>query len=295
MQGKYPDVNMTGYSKDLYCVSVSDLRGRPRDDIEHGGKILLPPSILDTLSRLNISYPMLFKLKNPSVDKTTHCGVLEFTADEDTICVPTWIMLTLCVNPGELVNVESVSLPTATYTRFQPQCELFLDISNPKAVLENSLRKFACLTTGDTFAIMYNNRVYELKVEETKPGNAVSIIECDMEVDFSPPEGYVDPSVFPKKRVSKEINETRKFKPFSGKGLRLDGKDEKISPNMMQVQNDENEDIVYGIPDYNYEIGTIIFFRDVPQLKKKETEKFKPFFGKGRQLDDGTSSDGVSR
>lgn len=29
---------------------------------------------------------------------------------------------------------------------------------------------------------------------EVKPGRAVSIIECDMNVEFDAPEGYVEPS-----------------------------------------------------------------------------------------------------
>lgn len=29
---------------------------------------------------------------------------------------------------------------------------------------------------------------------EVEPGNAVSIIECDMNVEFDAPEGYVEPS-----------------------------------------------------------------------------------------------------
>jgi len=28
---------------------------------------------------------------------------------------------------------------------------------------------------------------------ETRPGDAVSIIECDMDVDFAPPIGYEEP------------------------------------------------------------------------------------------------------
>ena len=58
------------------------LPGNERDDLEHGGKIIMPPSALDQLTRLNIVYPMLFKLTNPSTSRTTHCGVLEFIADE---------------------------------------------------------------------------------------------------------------------------------------------------------------------------------------------------------------------
>ena len=67
------------------CYSVSMLPGNERDDLEHGGKIILPPSALDQLTRLNIVYPMLFKLTNTASNRTTHCGVLEFVADEGKV------------------------------------------------------------------------------------------------------------------------------------------------------------------------------------------------------------------
>ena len=40
-----------------------------------------------------------------------------------------------------------------------------------QAVLERVLRQFACLTTGDTISINYNDREYEIFVLETKPAN----------------------------------------------------------------------------------------------------------------------------
>jgi len=60
--------------------------------------------------------------------------------------------------------------------------------------LENGLRNFACLNVGDTISIKYNKKIYQLKVLETKPHGAISIIEADIEVDFAPPPGYVEPS-----------------------------------------------------------------------------------------------------
>ena len=56
-------------------------------------------------------------------------------------------MKNLVLNEGDLLNIESASMPVATFSKFQPQSQDFLDISNPKAVLENTLRNFACLTT----------------------------------------------------------------------------------------------------------------------------------------------------
>lgn len=40
---------------------------------------------------LQIDYPMVFELNNPSAGKITHCGVLEFTADEGLIYLPYWV------------------------------------------------------------------------------------------------------------------------------------------------------------------------------------------------------------
>lgn len=51
----------------------------------------MPPSALDQLTRLNIVYPMLFKLTNPRTRQVTHCGVLEFVADEGKIYLPYWV------------------------------------------------------------------------------------------------------------------------------------------------------------------------------------------------------------
>ena len=36
----------------------------------------MPPSALESLSRLNISYPMLFKIQNRQKDRTSHTGQL---------------------------------------------------------------------------------------------------------------------------------------------------------------------------------------------------------------------------
>jgi ubiquitin fusion degradation protein 1 len=42
-------------------------------------------------------------------------------------------MANLLLEEGALLQIENVSLPVATFSRFQPLSEDFLDISNPKA------------------------------------------------------------------------------------------------------------------------------------------------------------------
>jgi len=238
---------------------------------------------------------MLFKLTNRKTDQITHCGVLEFVADEGKVYLPYWMMRNLLLDEGDLLQVESASLPVATFSKFQPQSEDFLDITNPKAVLENALRNFACLTSGDVVAITYNDHVYELRVLETKPGNAVSIIECDMNVEFAAPVGYSEPTRIKKEEDGKDevmdtfdpsqfTPEVEGFVAFTGSGIRLDGKPRKqvepeTAPKTVAYQR--------GIPDYDYEIGTLRFLRfakAVEDKEMKEDSQFEAFSGSGQSL-----------
>ena len=53
--------------------------------------VILPSSALHELARLSISYPMMFMLSNPQMGKKTHCGVLEFSAEEGLCYLPYWV------------------------------------------------------------------------------------------------------------------------------------------------------------------------------------------------------------
>ncbi|KAF2868508.1 ubiquitin fusion degradation protein-like protein 1 [Massariosphaeria phaeospora] len=179
------------------CYPVAMLPGPDREEANHGGKVFLPPSALDKLTRLHITYPMLFELINGAKDgKKTHAGVLEFVAEEGKIYLPYWLMQTLLLEPGDLLQVKSTDLPLGTFIKLQPQDPSFLEISDPKAVLENAFRNFSCLTTGDVFTFSYNDNVYSIAVLEAKPSHAskaICTLETDLSVDFAPPVGYEEP------------------------------------------------------------------------------------------------------
>ena len=107
-------------------------------------------------------------------------------------------MQTLLVEPGDLLQVKSTDLPLGTFIKLQPQDTSFLEISDPKAVLENAFRNFSCLTKGDTFTFAYNGSVYSIAVLEVKPDDsqkhAICTLETDLSVDFAAPIGYEEPS-----------------------------------------------------------------------------------------------------
>ena len=74
------------------------------------------------------------------------------------LCLVLQMMQNLALQEGDLMQIKSVSLPKGRYVKLQPHTTDFLDISNPKAVLEKTLRSFTCLTVGDQIVIHYNNK-----------------------------------------------------------------------------------------------------------------------------------------
>ena len=220
--------------------------------------MILPPSALDRLTNMMIDdYPMLFEVSNAKHKKKTHCGVLEFVAEEGVVYLPYWMMQNLLLMEGDIVRVQYTKLSKGNYVKLRPQTKDFLDISNPKAVLETTLRSYTCLTVGDSILINYNNKRYFIDIVEARPNDAVSIVDTDCEVDFAPPLDYVEPSNaagkkpgdpmdlgaerseketekrrreekgaggVEKKDGAGEADDAKTFLAFAGGGNRLDGK-----------------------------------------------------------------------
>lgn len=178
------------FEEQYHCYSVAYA---DKSHLEKGDKILLPPSAFDTLARLQVDYPMLFRLSSSTDNRMTHCGVLEFTAEEGTCYIPFWMMQNLLIEEGAVITVTNVSLPKASFVKLQPQSVDFLEISNPRAVLEHALRNFSCVTKGDVIQIPYNSKNYHFALKEVQPQDAACIIETDCNVDFDAPVGYKEP------------------------------------------------------------------------------------------------------
>lgn len=60
--------------------------------------------------------------------------------------------------------------------------------------LEQALRNFSALTQGDIIEICYNSMIFGFLVMEATPGGGgICVLDTDLEVDFAPPVGYVEP------------------------------------------------------------------------------------------------------
>jgi len=168
-----------------------------RTDLENGGKILLPQSVLEELTQYDQERTMTFVPENvPSVmifelstdrARRSYAGVEEFTAPEGQICVPQWMLSNLNAVSGNLLHVRRVSLPRGTFVRLQPHTSDFLLLNDTKAMLEWVLPKFVALTVGDTIVIPYRDKKYIFNVLELRPAKAVYIIDSEMNAEFAPP------------------------------------------------------------------------------------------------------------
>ena len=76
------------------------------------------------------------------------------------------------------------------FLKIQPHETAFIELSNPKAILENELTNYSCLMEGESINIHYNGKDYAIKIVQTKPENVISIVEADVNLEFEEPMDY---------------------------------------------------------------------------------------------------------
>jgi ubiquitin fusion degradation protein 1 len=185
----------------------------------HGGKIILSESASEELFSQEITFPIQFELSHNN--KKTHCGVWEFTAKENYCYLPEWMMKMLNLKENDLVEIKNVSLPKATFIKFNPHNILFLQLEDPKSILEHYLPEYTCLTIGDTIVINHMDTEYYLDVVELKPETAVLINETNCELEFQTNTAKpISTKPLEKKNPSK-FSSKNCFIPFSGTGHKL--------------------------------------------------------------------------
>lgn len=151
------------------------------------------------------------------------------------------------LDEGSLISIKNISLKKATFVKLRAQSVDFLEVNNPRALLEVALRSFTCLTVGDVIRIPHAGRTFDLEIREVLPDGAASIIETDCNVDFEEPLGYkeskyaeherkreeeakkaAEPVVRTLQRArastEDEASDTTVFKAFAGSAKRIDGK-----------------------------------------------------------------------
>jgi ubiquitin fusion degradation protein 1 len=168
---------------------------------------------------------MIFSISSLRSKKSFFVGVLEFTAPEDSVLLPDWLFRNLKIGESEMIRIGYCTfLPKANFCKIQPHKTAFIDLPDPKTILEIELRNFICLNLNDTITIEFNGKSYDLDILEIKPETsykAAVIIDTDMNLDFAPPKDYVEPVRQRKNSSNAEssINYSQ-FKRIDGKTLK---------------------------------------------------------------------------
>ena len=215
-----------------------------RADIDATNSIILPNSALGKLSLLkdfgNDKNPLLFRILNIQLGIYTHCGIIEFTAEEGTCYIPYNMFDRLSLEEGQKVNIRATKLEKGTFIKLRPHKTEFINNPNPKVILEYNLRNYFCVTEGDTIDVRFGKKYYKIDVIECKPNKAIRTLNCELEVDFEPPKDYKEPEKVQRSNVSgsnikfksnenpenlskEEIEKQITDKKFSGHHFRADG------------------------------------------------------------------------
>ncbi|KAH1212587.1 Receptor-like protein 9DC3 [Glycine max] len=113
--------------------------------------------------------------------RTTHSGVLEFTADQGSVGLPPHVWNNLFsegTSKPPLVDVRYVWLPKGTYSKLHPERVGFSDLPNHKAILETCLRQHATLSQGDILTVNNGELAYKLRVEHQASVFPLRLITC---------------------------------------------------------------------------------------------------------------------
>jgi ubiquitin fusion degradation protein 1 len=210
-------------------------------------------------------------------------------------------METLDLKQGDFVQISNTRLPSGKLIKIQPQSPDFLEITDPRAVLEFTLRQFTTLSPNDCFWINYADHIFKVKVLETDPDpSGILVIETDLNVDFAPPVGYVEPD-YKKASGSAAVNQKSiansigqygfspksSSVPFSGTGQSLRSsssgtKSPAPTPTNTAPVYDPSRPTALKLPK-----NTMFFGVNQPKKDDEEASESKPaaaFQGKGRSL-----------
>ena len=204
------------YTSKLICFSYncSSQSENVVSQVKYSNKLLLPEEILRNLMKKKYNPPFFFKIENINMKYGQVCGVQEFSAPPGVVHVPYHIMEGLGISEGQHVEIQLASPVKGTYIKIQPHTTSFIDLSNPKALLEKVLsEKYPVVTEGHTIAIEYVNKVFYIDIVKTEPAPVIDILNVNLNVDFEQPLDYAEPVVNKKMEVD-DIERVEHLKPI---------------------------------------------------------------------------------
>ena len=188
---KHKNTNMDVLMKTFSAYPPVFSTARAAESLNGGGKILLPSSLVGEIANMQLMYPLQFRIQTRR-GREVYSGVQEFTSEEGKVILPQWMFSHLLIEPGEMIRLTTVTLPKGDIVKLRPQKKAFIELSNPKAVLERALLNHTTLSLGTSIVVNYEGVDYDLDIIEMKgvnfpKANAILIIDCNLKVEFERP------------------------------------------------------------------------------------------------------------
>jgi len=237
------------FTPQVYPLSFSS--NVQRNTLEYSNQVILPPEILASFPNYTGTV-LFFTIANE--EKKINVGVYEFTDIPDVCYIPYYFMMILGIKEGDRVQIEQLAEEPqkATAITLKPQEQAFIELNDPKVVLEYHMsRLYPIVSLGDVIRVYHNNIVYCLSISKLDPANIVQTINCDITLEFEEPHDYKCPAIPEPLPADNEIVPTN---------------NEEYSGDQNYVVNSNNTSVVRS------------------NIITRNNRPFVPFQGKGRRL-----------
>ena len=162
------------------------------EELENSNKTLLPAACIPDLD-LDAGTTYV-EIKNKSNKQSIVCAVHEYTESAGIIFIPSRLMNSIGLDAGdEVIVTQKTNIPKGEYIKIKPFETAFIELSNPKVVLEKCISEhYPILSLGEVISVKFNTKEYHIEIIETKPGTVIQTTNCDINVDFDKPVDYTE-------------------------------------------------------------------------------------------------------
>ena len=166
-------------------------------DLEYSDKLILPPSIFFTIKQHHLPIPPVFSLRyNRETSTPVLCGVLEFTAEDDSLYAPLWILKKIgkrseYSNNEVLLEILQAKKRNISAFPLLKKIEIYVEALLDLDSLKKALLMFTVVTKGEWLKFKINRKVYKICILSLLPRNKCLIKNANFELSVT--DQYLEP------------------------------------------------------------------------------------------------------
>ena len=222
-----------------------------KEHLDCSNSVLLPPRVLEETSTCLDFFVYKMTAEN---GMSTYVGVEEFSAPDDMVIVPWWILEFLGIQTNSVVKFEKVDgvLPGKKVT-LEPEEKEFFDIPDCEGCLETMLSNFSVLHINQKIRLNILNKNYHIKVVSVEP-------------NYSTDERFTSKEEKKNNKNKKSVRKkNKKIKINKKKHIKIDT-DKKVDKSVLSD--------VISIKNIDLEVDISNKFL-IEELKRKQEEELK--------------------